>query len=52
MISATQRDAIKESVLLFLNVPLSSGSKRSPTICLIPFQASVRIVASVLSLAL
>jgi ubiquinone/menaquinone biosynthesis C-methylase UbiE len=51
MRSATRRDVIKESVLLFLNVPLSSGSKRSHMICPIPFRASVAIVAHVLSLA-
>jgi len=49
--SATPRDATKESVLLYLNVPLSSGSKKKHTICPIPFRAFVRIVAYALILA-
>ena len=50
--NATPRDAIMESVLPFLNVPLIFGSKRSHTIRPIPFRAFVRRVGHVLSLAL
>jgi len=52
MESATQSDATKESVLLFLNVPPGSGNKRSRTICHTPFRAFAGIAAHVLSLAL
>jgi hypothetical protein len=48
MQNVTQRDATKESVLLFLNVPLSSGSKKNRTIYPIPFRAFVRSVGHVL----
>ena len=51
MTSVIQSDATKESALLFWNVPLSSGSKESHMIYPTPFQAFVRIVAHVLSLA-
>jgi len=47
MENVTPRDATKESVLLFLNVPLSSGSKKNRTICPTVFQASVRSVEHV-----
>jgi hypothetical protein len=42
------RDAAKASVLLFLNVLLSSGSKKDRTIYPIPFRAFVRSVGHVL----
>jgi hypothetical protein len=40
--NATLTDAIREAVLPFLNVPLSSGGKKNHTFCPIPFRASVR----------
>ena len=52
MQNVTPRDATKESVLLFLNVPLSSGSKKNRTIYPIPFRAFVRSVGHVLIPAL
>ncbi len=50
--NVSRRAAIRESALLFLNVPLSFGSKKTHTICLILSPAFARTVASVLRLAL
>jgi len=50
--NAIPRNAAREPVLPFLNVPLIFGSKRIHMICPMSFRASVRIVVYVLSLAL
>ena len=49
--NASRRDATEESATPCFNVPLNSGSKRGYMTCPIPFRASVRNGAYVLSLA-
>jgi len=49
--NVSRRDATRESALLLLNVPLSFGSKKTHTICLILSRSFVGNVASVFSLA-
>jgi hypothetical protein len=46
--NATLRDATRDSVQPFLNVPLNFGSKRNHTICPILFRAFVRSEGHVL----